>query len=154
MKNTILIITIVLFISISANSQVKKSSVTTVSIAKAILRSTASPKGKKLAEIKKSESITVLNIVKKTFIKATYKGKTGFIKTSSIKQNADIKKFLTAKKPTKIKKVKVAKVGKDKKIGTYKGKTVYQGPKGGKYYLTKSKRKTYLKKEQIKQIAK
>ena len=37
---------------------------------------------------------------------------------------------------------------KDKVTGTYKGRKVYTGPRGGKYYINKNGNKTYIDGEQ------
>ncbi len=46
-------------------------------------------------------------------------------------------------KQTAVSKAAEKKV-KDKATGTYKGKKVYTGPKGGKYYINKNGNKTYI----------
>lgn len=38
---------------------------------------------------------------------------------------------------------------KDEQAGTYKGKTVFKGPKGGLYYTNDKGKKIYIKKEQL-----
>ncbi len=140
----------------------KKAVKTTVTVAKAVFRKTATEKGAKLASLKKGDTLVVVNSVAKPFIKAKFKGQIGYVKINAIKRTATInnwvgtdktisKKGTTAKKKTHAKSgaSKVSK--KDRCIGTFKSKKIYEGPKGGNYYL-KNGKKSYLTKAQKKQV--
>jgi colicin import membrane protein len=52
-----------------------------------------------------------------------------------------LSKTKTVKKTTTVKQLRLT----DKVSGTYNGKKVYTGPKGGKYYINKNGNKTYIK---------
>jgi colicin import membrane protein len=79
------------------------------------------------------------------------------VKKENVKKETKVlEKKVTAKKETvsKVAKKKVAKTIKetnekapkkaDKITGTYNGKKVYTGPRGGKYYINKNGNKTYV----------
>lgn len=61
---------------------------------------------------------------------------------------AKVKKMTAAEEKEDMKETAVSKSAekkvKDKATGTYKGKKVYTGPRGGKYYINKNGNKTYI----------
>lgn len=62
------------------------------------------------------------------------------------------KKLTAAEEKENIKESTLSKAAekkvKDKINGTYKGRKVYTGPRGGKYYINKNGNKTYIDGEQ------
>lgn len=146
--------------SADKNTAAKKAVKTTVIAAKAVFRKTPSEKGAKLAALKKGDQIVVTNSVSKPFIKAKFQGKIGYVKINAIKRTDTINKWVgtskvissgnktsTTSKTSTATKSSTAKKSGDTIIGTYNGKKIYRGPKGGNYYLANGK-KTYLTKEQ------
>jgi len=79
------------------------------------------------------------------------------IKSEADKTAKDAKKDVQAKKEVISKDVKATKqtaaekranaANKDKVTGTYNGKKLYTGPKGGQYYINSSGNKTYIDKK-------
>ena len=57
-------------------------------------------------------------------------------KKTAVEEKEDLKETATSKAAEK-------KV-KDKVTGEYKGKKVFTGPRGGKYYINKNGNKTYI----------
>lgn len=149
----------------SDNTAVAKKAVKTqVIAAKAIFRKTPSEKGAKIADLKKGDQIVVTNSVQKPFIKAKFNGKVGYVKINAIKRTDTINKWVgtnkviasdkkksSESKSTPAKSTQKSTTAKsatgDKVIGTYNGKKIYKGPKGGNYYVVNGK-KTYLTKDQ------
>ena len=68
------------------------------------------------------------------------------------KAKAKAKKLSAAEEKEDIKESALSKAAekkvKDKATGTYKGRRVYTGPRGGKYYINKNGNKTYIDGEQ------
>lgn len=79
---------------------------------------------------------TVQNNPKMTAVVSKQTGKKGQ-KVSA----TPLSKTKTVKKTTAVKQLRLT----DKVSGTYNGKKVYTGPKGGKYYINKNGNKTYIK---------
>ena len=99
---------------------------------------------------------TVMHKVKKEVIKKgdVKKGEvkkevTKTVETKKNGMNTEVTKKVEVKKDGMTKNVKVVKtVLKDKEIGkTVDGKTIYEGPKGGKYTLSDKGKKVYIKKD-------
>jgi colicin import membrane protein len=99
---------------------------------------------------------TVMHKVKKEVIKKgdVKKGEvkkevTKTVETKNNGMNTEVTKKVEVKKDGMTKNVKVVKtVLKDKEIGkTVDGKTIYEGPKGGKYTLSDKGKKVYIKKD-------
>lgn len=109
--------------------------------------------GKKV-DVKKDEmkkDVTKKVEVKKEGMKKDMMKK-GEVKKEEMKKEikkGDVKKDEMKKEVTSKKEVKdVTTVIKDKEVGkTADGKTIYEGPKGGKYTISENGKKVYIKKE-------
>jgi colicin import membrane protein len=113
----------------------------------------------------KKETSKTKSTAKETTAKETTKKKSGYnydkdvpVKSATVKKenkseankvDAKIKnekytKGSSTKKPTYKETNEKAPKTPDKVTGTYNGKKVYTGPKGGKYYINKNGNKTYI----------
>ena len=151
------------FVALGTQVMAQATAKTTVEAASAKIYKGPSAKTPIVATAKKGEAVTVYAEYAAPLIKVSYKGKTGYAKLSELKSNAQIAEFAKATKlPTPDKKPQLPQVqaGKvqqpamagDVQVGTFNGKPVFQGPKGGKYTLGAGAKKTYLTPAQVKQV--
>ena len=106
----------------------------------------------KKVDVKKQE--VKKDVIKKGDVKKEEMMKKGDTKKEEIMKKGDTKKEEMLKKHD-VKKEEMKKdvkdvktVIKDKEVGkTADGKTIYEGPKGGKYTISESGKKVYIKKE-------
>jgi colicin import membrane protein len=78
----------------------------------------------------------------------TAKSTAGKAKAATNKAEARAKRMTAAEEKEDMKETAVSRSAekkvKDKATGTYKGKKVFTGPRGGKYYINKNGNKTYI----------
>jgi colicin import membrane protein len=110
-------------------------------------------------QVKKDTTIQDVkkSVVKKVGVKKVEMKKDVNTTTSVVKKDVNttkgiVKKDVTTTKVEMKKDVKEVKsVIKDKEVGkTADGKTIYEGPKGGKYTLSATGKKVYIKKAEMK----
>jgi pentapeptide MXKDX repeat protein len=98
-------------------------------------------KDKKVQEVKK-------DVMKKGDVKKQEMIKKGEMKKGEMMKKGEVKKDVMKKELTSKKEVKEVKtVIKDKEVGkTADGKVIYEGSRGGKYTLSATGKKVYIKK--------
>jgi colicin import membrane protein len=124
--------------------EVKKDVVKKVDVKKQEVKKDVIKKG----DVKKEEMMKKGDTKKEEMMKKGDTKKEEMMKKSDTKKEEMLKKHDVKKEEMKKDVKDVKTVIKDKEVGkTADGKAIYEGPKGGKYTISESGKKVYIKKE-------